>query len=125
MYEPPYSFDFSPAPNHALALSYRLGEVCLASLLLLPVASVIILVLTRIHGSHDAPPGHDLVFGLAAAPIVLSGRAGELLAIRGTAQMYRQGSGARRAVRAGLRGILRAIPSFLVGWWYAAAVCWL
>lgn len=125
MYEPPYSFDFSPAPNHALALSYRLGEVCLASLLLLPVASVIIVVLTLVDDSHDAPPGHDLVFGLAAAPIVLSGLAGALLAIRGTAQMYRQGSGAWGAARAGLRGILRAIPSFLVGWWYAAAVCWL
>ena len=125
MYEPPYSFDFSPAPNHALALSYRLGKACLASLLLLPVASVIIMALTMIYDSHDAPPGHDLVLGLAVAPIVLSGIAGAALAVRGTAQMYRQGSGARRAARAGLRGMLRTIPSFLVGWWYAASVCWL
>ena len=125
MYEPPYSFDFSPAPNHALALSYRLGKACLASLLLLPVALFVIIALTMIYDSHDAPPGHDLVLGLAAAPIVLSGIAGAALAIRGTVQMYRQGSGVRRAARAGLWGTLSAIPSFLVGWWYAAAVCWL
>ena len=115
MYEPPYSFDFSPAPNHALALSYRLGEVCLASLLLLPVAFFIIIALTIVYDSHDAPPEHDLVLGLAVAPIVLSGIAGAALAIRGTAQMYRQGSGVRRAARAGLRGILSAIPTEEVG----------
>ncbi len=111
--------------NPALALSYRLGRACLASLLLLPVALIIIVILTVVYNAHDAPPGHDVVFGLAAAPIVLFGFASTVLAIPGASLMYVHGSSARRALGAALRGIASAIPSALVAWWYAASVCWL
>ncbi len=82
--------------NPALALSYRLGRACLASLLLLPVALIIIVILTVVYNAHDAPPGHDVVFGLAAAPIMLFGFASTVLAIPGASLMYVHGSSARR-----------------------------
>ncbi len=112
-------------PNRVIALSYRLGYVCLASLLLLPVAIIIILVLIYIYDSHDSPPGYEFVFGVAAAAVVFPGLVGMFLAIPGSILMYAQGSGGRNTTRAALRGVLTSSPAPLVLWWYVASVCWI
>ena len=93
VYEPPYSFDFSPAPNRALALSYRFGYACWVALLIWPLTLIAVLVLNVVLDAHDTPRGGVIVLEVATAAVALPGVGGVVLAIAEGGRIVRMGQG--------------------------------
>ena len=125
MYEPPYSFDFSPAPNRAVALSYRFGYACWVALLIWPLTLMAVMMLSVVLDAHDTPRGGVIVLEVATAAVALPGVGGVVLAIAGGAALFAWGRVGRRAISSVLRAALMSSPGVVFAWLYAQSVCWI